>query len=106
MQVIDSNYFRATDYSLGESLSKSFGPKITVEPNPASTWAAFNYQMSNDESVGNIIITDITGREVQQFNIFGKEGQEVWDTRWIKPGIYIYTIISNGLSESGKIIVR
>ena len=79
---------------------------ISVKPNPANTWTAFDYKLTNKESVGYIKITDISGMEIKQFKITGKQGQQVWDTRLVKPGIYFYTLISNGLSKSDKIIIK
>ena len=101
----DSSYLKdlGSKYS---SLNSAFGPEVTVEPNPASSWAAFNYKMRYEESVGVIKIKDLYGKDVQQFRVTGKEGQQVWDTRWIKPGIYFYTLTADGLSKSGKVIVK
>ena len=105
MHINDSSYFKSNT-SIAGALNKAFGPEISAEPNPASTWAAFNYRMVSEESVGYIKITDISGKEIQQFRVTGKQGQHVWDTRWVKPGVYFYTLTSNGLSKSGKVIVK
>ncbi|MCD4771914.1 MAG: T9SS type A sorting domain-containing protein [Bacteroidales bacterium] len=79
--------------------------KNTAEPNPASTWVAFTYELPNEESEGTIRITDISGNLIKQFVITRKQGQYIWDTRLIKSGIYFYTLFVSGLSKSGKIVI-
>lgn len=86
--------------------NQSFGIDITASPNPASAWTAFDFSMFSNESNGLITVSDINGIEIAKFNISGKRGQHVWDTRNIKPGIYIYTISSAGSSKSGKLVIR
>jgi hypothetical protein len=105
LDINDSTYYKSSDGSIFGALSNAYGPEITVDPNPANTWAAFNYRMNAKESVGFIRITDVSGKEIKRFRVTGKQGQQVWDTRWVKPGIYFYNFIANGLSKSGKIIV-
>ena len=80
--------------------------KVSVNPNPVSTWAAFNYEMISEGSIGYIKIINAAGKDIQQFRVTGKYGQVVWDTRWEKPGIYFYNFIADGLSKAGKIIVK
>jgi hypothetical protein len=69
-------------------------------------WTVFNYKLPDDMSKGMIKITDVYGKLIEIFTINGKQGQKVWDTRHIEPGIYFYTIKVAGLSKSGKIIIN
>lgn len=101
----DSTYFKSASSS-SYPIHTNFGISVFANPNPASTWAAFDYTLANDESIGIINITDITGKEVTAFDINGKQGQLVWDTRTVKPGVYIYTMTSSGSSTSGKLIIK
>jgi hypothetical protein len=101
----DSTYYK-TGSSLNYPSHTNFGLSINVNPNPASTWAAFDYTLANNESIGIIRITDITGKDIITFDINKKQGQLVWDTRTVKPGVYIYTIASSGSSTSGKLIIK
>ena len=80
--------------------------KKTVKPNPANTWTAFDYKLTNKESVGYIKITDISGMEIKQFKITGNQVQKAWDIRRIKQGVYIYTLNAGGLTKSGKLIIK
>lgn len=36
----------------------------------------------------------------------GKSGQQVWDTRQIEKGIYIYTLKAGNISKQGKLVVQ
>jgi len=82
------------------------GSSIFVQPNPAHTWVAFNYELTDNSSDGLIKITDITGKVIQLFPVSGKIGQKIWDTRSVKPGLYFYVITVSGLSKSGKVIIH
>jgi hypothetical protein len=103
---INDTAVNKSSYSFNEPLNEAFGPEISSEPNPASTWTAFNYRLSSDESHGLIKISDVSGKEIKLFNIRGKQGQQIWDTRFVKSGVYFYTLSANGFSKTGKIIVN
>ena len=89
-----------------ESFGTAYGLDITVQPNPAKQWAAFNYTLPSGVTSGIIIITDISGKIVATLFVNGKQGQKIWDTRHIVQGFYIYTLKAAGLSKSGKIIIN
>ena len=86
-------------------LGKAYGLSISVKPNPAKQWAAFDYTLPNDQSTATITITDVTGGKIEALQVSGSQGQKLWDTRNIKPGVYIYTLQSAGFNQSGKIII-
>jgi hypothetical protein len=52
-----------------------------------------------------ISISDFSGKTIEQMHVKGTQGQQLWDTRNIKPGIYLYTLKAESFSQSGKIIV-
>jgi len=89
-----------------KSLVGALGLDITVKPNPAQEWAAFDYTLPKGESEATITITDIVGKTIVVFIVNGQQGQKIWDTRNIDNGIYIYTLKTAGLIKSGKIIVN
>ena len=102
----DSSYYKSSHGSKWNSLNNTYGPVVKVEPNPADTWVAFNYELSSKESVGYLKISSISGEQIQQFVLYGKKGQQIWDTRTVNPGVYLYTLISNGLKSTGKIVIK
>ncbi len=88
-----------------DALGKAYGLNISVKPNPAKQWAAFDYTLSGSETNATITITSATGSTIEILEVNGQQGQKLWDTRSIKPGIYIYTIRTAGFSQSGKIVI-
>jgi len=85
---------------------KSTGINIAVEPNPASSWVAFNYRLPVNTSSAIITISDAEGKLVNRIIISGEQGQEVWDVRNIKSGAYIYNLESGDMSQKGKLIIK
>lgn len=78
---------------------------ITVKPNPAREWAAFDFTLPADESMATITITDVSGKNIETLEIKGKQGQKLWDTRKIDSGIYLYTMKIDGFNTTGKIVI-
>ena len=100
----DSSAFKSRGVSLN-TFKQLEGISITAEPNPARTWAVMKYSISGDDSKGLIRINDISGKNIQIFNVQKAKGQIVWDTRSIKPGVYFYTFETRGMTKSGKIVI-
>lgn len=80
--------------------------QISVKPNPASSWVAFDYVLPFDVSEGTIHISDISGQLIKSIFLDRNKGQKVLDTRHIPAGMYIYKIESSGFTKSGKLIIR
>jgi len=106
MHFNDSTELKIRNTSIIGSLNAAYGPKVTVKPNPAHTWTAFDYILQGEKPTGYIKIINASGKIIEQFSISGKQGQYVWDTRNVKPGLYFYTVSSSGMSKSGKLIIR
>jgi hypothetical protein len=88
-----------------DGFNKVFGPDIEVKPNPAKEWTSFNFILPDNEIEGMIKISNVTGKIIETFVVKGTQGQKIWDTRKIKPGVYLYTFTVNGISKSGKIVI-
>jgi hypothetical protein len=78
---------------------------ISVKPNPAKAWAAFDYTLPGDATQATLTIANTMGSTVEILQLSGQQGQKLWDTRKIEPGVYIYTLKANSFSESGKIVI-
>ncbi len=102
----DSSYYKTSHPPIINGSSRESGLDIWAEPNPADSWTVFKYTLIGEESVGYIIISDVSGKKITEFKVNGKTSQQLWDTRSIKPGIYFYTLTSNGFSKTGKIVVN
>ncbi|MFA6950454.1 MAG: T9SS type A sorting domain-containing protein [Lentimicrobiaceae bacterium] len=88
-----------------EDMAKVYGMEISVKPNPASDWAAFDYILPDLDVTATLQITDMTGKIIETFTLTGKHGQKLWDTRPVKSGVYLYTMKSGIKSLTGKITI-
>lgn len=88
-----------------DSFTQLLGIEITVEPNPATDWAVFNYILADSNAEGVIKISDVSGKIITTLPVNGKQGQKIWDTRKIKSGVYFYTLNVSGFNKSGKLII-
>jgi hypothetical protein len=87
------------------ALNQAYGLDITVNPNPASQWASFSYSLPAGQNAAVIYITDVSGKNIINLPVSGRQGQKTWDTRDVDAGVYIYTLKAAGMSKSGKIII-
>ncbi len=51
-------------------------------------------------------VTDVQGRLVVSFRLSGNQGQQVWDTRQVEKGVYIYTLKAGAVSKQGKLVIQ
>lgn len=79
--------------------------EITASPNPANSWVAFNYTFAGTSENAAIEIHNAMGELVHRINLTTNHGQEVWDTRSVIPGFYLFSLKSSGLIKSGKLII-
>jgi hypothetical protein len=80
--------------------------QISVKPNPAHTWVAFDYTLPFSADEGAILIIDISGQVIENIPLNQNKGQKVIDTRLIPAGVYIYKVESSGYTSSGKLVIR
>ncbi|MBC8486607.1 MAG: T9SS type A sorting domain-containing protein [Bacteroidetes bacterium] len=105
LNVSDTAGYKSSMVFNPNAFEKIYGVEISVEPNPAKEWAAFNYTLPDSETEGAIKISDVSGKLVTTLTISGKQGQKIWDTRKIKSGVYFYTLNVSGFNKSGKIVI-
>jgi hypothetical protein len=74
--------------------------------NPASTWVAFDYKLTPNETNAFIEIVSSNGQKIKTLQLTGNRGQKVLDTRRLSPGIYVYTLVCNNYRKTGKLIVK
>jgi hypothetical protein len=86
-------------------LNQALGVSCTAEPNPAREWTAFDYTLPETAGKGTIRISDATGRVVKVVEVVGTQGQYVWDTREVKPGVYFYTFVVSGSGTTSKLVI-
>ncbi len=86
-------------------LGEVYGLSISVKPNPANEWAAFEYKFPKEETYATLEISDGKGNKIESFVLNGNQGQKLWDIRGIAAGTYIYTIKVAGFTKSGKLVI-
>ena len=106
MHTNDSTFFKNNNISIGNAFNDAFGLKISVAPNPANTWVAFDFQLPFNVTEGVIKITDIAGKLMETIPVASPIGQKAWDVRHIQSGVYLFILESGGYSKSGKLIIQ
>ncbi|OYT13094.1 MAG: hypothetical protein B6I19_06905 [Bacteroidetes bacterium 4572_114] len=104
LNVGDNQGYKSYTYNPA-SINQAYGMALTVDPNPAKDWTVFNYTLPENAARGLIKISDVYGKLIDSFTVTGTQGQKLWDTRNIRPGVYFYFYDVNGMTESGKIII-
>ena len=80
---------------------------VTVMPNPATTFATFEWDLKSYPDQAILYIYDQMGKMITSKLIETNQGQWVWDTRNYPNGAYIYILKSEKyILNSGKIIVN
>ena len=105
LSLTDSTGLKSSSINY-EKLVKVTGLEIEAEPNPASSWVAFNYKLPVNEPSAIITISDANGKVIERINISGLQGQYIWDARKVKAGVYIYSSEVGRLSKKCKLIIK
>jgi len=74
-------------------------PFLKVFPNPTTTWAALDYDLTEEVDRVTLLVRDALGRPVEQMVLVGRKGKVILDTRPFAPGLYTIE-----LSERGRIL--
>ncbi len=102
----DSTGYKSSGSLNPENHEQAYGISLTVSPNPATDWVAFDYSLNDDYASASIKITDITGKPVTVIPVSGRLGQKIWNTRKVSPGVYFYNFNASGVNKSGKIVIN
>ncbi len=101
--IPDASTHKSVKASIHELTSNMLN--INASPNPANNWVAFNYSFPEISTNSIIEIHNALGALVHVINLTNYQGQAIWDTRNVKPGVYVYTLKSLGTQKSGKLII-
>ncbi|MBS1568602.1 MAG: delta-60 repeat domain-containing protein [Bacteroidetes bacterium] len=83
------------------------GGSLLIRPNPANTWAVFEYRIVEPVKDAYIRVAGIDGRELTRIPITAPEGQPVYDTRQVAKGAYTVELVNAGKTvEAGKLVVE
>jgi len=104
---MDRNDDKNAFAELVENISEKDSPlSIYANPNPAKHYVEFYFELSEIDTEGVIIISDINGKVIRTFNVNQNKGAQAWDTRKIPSGSYIFTLKTKYFEESGKLIIQ
>jgi len=93
IKVTDTTYVGTNNISYQESTMK-------VYPNPATEYVVFESQIAFS---GFITVTDIYGRIITEIPV--KDKKTVWDTRSVRPGVYLYQMKNSSFITTGKFMI-
>lgn len=80
---------------------------LSIHPNPANSWVAFNYNLQALPDHAELIVRDAAGREVYRAALQASEQQQLWDTREVASGTYNAVLVNSGhLLCTEKLIVK
>ncbi|HET6243219.1 MAG: T9SS type A sorting domain-containing protein [Bacteroidetes bacterium] len=98
-------HFIATSVGINEqeaslSLSNAF-------PNPTSDFIAIKYKMKNPSHDANLLFYNVVGAEINRVQLVDLQGSVVFPVSKLSPGIYFYSLNSEGEnSATKKFVVR
>jgi hypothetical protein len=69
---------------------------LEVFPNPSKDHVIISWKLDKSSTGIKIVITDNTGKNISEIEVNSFENQKVFDTRNLKPGVYIATIYIDG----------
>ncbi|MBL0129658.1 MAG: T9SS type A sorting domain-containing protein [Flavobacteriales bacterium] len=82
-------------------------PLLVVMPNPATTWATFEFVLPTTVQDAWIVVMDVQGRTMARMKVNQAQGQLVWDTRQVAPGLYHVELLNNGQRlQVEKLVVK
>ncbi len=78
---------------------------LFVHPNPASAWVAVDYTVGDTKGAW-LLVTDVTGRRLEQRQLTALRGQFVWDVRHAQPGVYsVALVVRDEVLATERVIV-
>lgn len=79
---------------------------LLVHPNPASAWVAVDYTVGATKDAW-LLVTDVTGRRLEQRQLTALRGQFVWDVRHAQPGVYsVALVVRDEVLATERVIVQ
>ena len=79
--------------------------KLSIQPNPTNNWAAFTYRLSGNVNTLQLRIRDAQGLMTHTLQASCAEGQVVWDTRGVAPGVYTVELLLEGAVQRTERLV-
>jgi hypothetical protein len=74
-------------------------PVLRLYPNPTNGGVHISYSLPGNTSTAYMVVRDVQGRMVQQFQVRGAQGQHTWDVQGLAPGVYMVELRREGRVE-------
>lgn len=87
-------------------LGQNFGLSLSVKPNPANSWTAFDYAMPEGTKDARIEIASPAGAVIESIPLSSIKGQKLFDSRKLSPGVYNCTLFAGAFSQTVKLIIQ
>ncbi|MFN8229762.1 MAG: T9SS type A sorting domain-containing protein [Bacteroidia bacterium] len=82
------------------------GSQLKLAPNPTADYCNIQYKLPSNSLTGKIIITDITGKQVQVYEVIASLSNIYFSTTNLKNGVYMVNLYCNNrLSQSSKLVI-
>ena len=93
-----------TDFD-GQLFNQTNGFKVSVGPNPASTWTVVDYVLPSTMPKGTLVVANTLGTVMVSAELEGHQGQKVIDLRGLANGVYVFTVRCGELVQTGKLVI-
>ncbi len=104
--VPESVVFKSTKPISADKLAEAMGLQLKAEPNPATEWTQFKWQLPTDEENASLEIYDGMGRLLQSIQLQGNQGVRLLDTRKLPAGIYSCVLQAAGMQKTVKLVIH
>ena len=86
-------------------LNEAVGFKVSMSPNPATTWTTINCSLPTDVDKALLTLTSTLGVKVMEMEIGTDQNNKVLDLRNLSSGVYGYTVRCGEYVETGKLVI-
>lgn len=91
--------------TLDENVLPLVKSQLSAQPNPASAFVSFEYQLERAADAV-VVVRDDKGSVVWQQKVTSQQGSLVWNTTYIKSGTYFYSLLQgNQHVSTGKLVI-
>ena len=89
-----------------QDMATALGMKVSMAPNPATSWTEVEYTLPIDEGKASLVITNALGVNVLRTELNGNQGRTTLNLENIPSGVYTYFVRCGEFSQTGKLIVK
>lgn len=104
--IINSNLKTSDpDINIQESIIQQDYFLLQNNPNPFSETTLIEYKLPENSNKAKLVICDITGKQLSEISLIEKTSSINISLKNYKPGVYLYSLVSNGMAIATKRMV-